>query len=121
MAGRHIDVDPARFAARALDDVGSLIRAVHDLPLSLNRTLYKLSQDELKFQLEHRGLDRLIHEFERSSNRIVVGLITSALVVASALILRSGATSAWIMAPVFILSGFLGIWLIYGILRSGRL
>lgn len=113
--------DPARFAARALDDVGSLIRAVHDLPLSLNRTLYKLSQDELKFQLEHRGLDRLIHEFERSSNRIVVGLITSALVVASALILRSGATSAWIMAPVFILSGFLGIWLIYGILRSGRL
>jgi len=113
--------DPRRLLGRAVDDLGVLLRAAHDLPLSLNRTLQKLSQDDLKFQLEHRGLDRLINEFDRSSNRIVVGLITAALVVASALIIRSGSTSTWIMVPIFVLSGFLGVWLIYGILRSGRL
>jgi ubiquinone biosynthesis protein len=113
--------DPRRLVSRAVDDLGTLLRAAHDLPVGLNRTLQKLSQDELKFQLEHRGLDRLINEFDRSSNRVVVGLITASLVVASALIIRSGSTSAWIMVPIFVLSGFLGIWLIYGILRSGRL
>ncbi|MEZ6067951.1 MAG: AarF/ABC1/UbiB kinase family protein [Planctomycetaceae bacterium] len=113
--------DPRRMLSRAWSDLGDLARAAHDLPLSLNRTLQKLSQDDLKFQLEHRGIDRLINEFDRSSNRIVVGLVTAALIVASALVIRAGTTSAWIVAPIFLLSGFLGVWLIYGILRSGRL
>jgi ubiquinone biosynthesis protein len=113
--------DPRRMARRAFEDIGSLLRAAHDLPLSLSRTLQKLSQDDLNVQLEHRGLDRLINEFDRSSNRVVVGLVISALVVASALIIRTGSTSIWITAPIFLLSGFLGLWLIYGILRSGRL
>jgi ubiquinone biosynthesis protein len=113
--------DPRNVAARIWEDLGDLVRAAHDLPLGLNRTLQKLSRDDLKVQLEHRGIDRLISEFDRSSNRIVVGLVTSALIVASALVLRAGSTPGWVMIPIFLLSGFLGIWLIYGILRSGRL
>jgi ubiquinone biosynthesis protein len=114
--------DPRRLLSRAASDLGSLLRAAHNLPVSLNRTLEKLGHDDLKVQLEHRGLDKLIHEFDRSSNRIVVALITSALVVASALFIRAGGgASVWITAPVFALSGLLGLWLIYGILRSGRL
>ncbi|QDU35785.1 putative protein kinase UbiB [Maioricimonas rarisocia] len=114
--------DPKRMAARAMADFRELLSAVHDLPIHLGNTLEKLSQDELKVQLEHRSLDRLITEFDRSSNRITVGLVTSSLIVAFALIIRSGSSaSTWITVPVFALSGMLGIWLIYGILRSGRL
>ncbi|MFV0445817.1 MAG: ABC1 kinase family protein [Planctomycetaceae bacterium] len=113
--------DPRRLISKAMEDLGTLLQAAHDLPMGLNRTLQKLSQDELKIQLEHRGIEKLISEFDRSSNRMVVGLITASLVVASALIIRSGSTSTWVMVPIFVLSGFLGIWLIYGILRSGRL
>lgn len=113
--------DPRRLMARAMDDVGSLLRAAHDLPLSLSRTLQKLSQDDLNVQIEHQGLDRLINEFDRSSNRVVVGLVTSSLVVASALIIRASSWSIWITVPSFLLSGLLGVWLVYGILRSGRL
>ncbi len=113
--------DPRRLVSRAVDDLLTLLKAAHDLPLSLSRTLRKLGDDDLKIQLEHRGLDRLIHEFDRSSNRVVVGLITSSLVVASALVIRTESTSLWVTVPIFLLSGFLGIWLIYGILRSGRL
>lgn len=112
---------PQEVIRRAVDDIGSLLRAAHDLPLSLSRTLQKLSHDDLNIQLEHRGLDRLINEFDRSSNRVVIGLVTSALIVSSALVMRSGTTSLWITAPFFLLSGMLGLWLIYGILRSGRL
>ncbi|MFG0334517.1 MAG: ABC1 kinase family protein, partial [Maioricimonas sp. JB049] len=114
--------DPKRIAARAMADFRELLAAVHSLPIYLGQTLEKLSGDELKVQLEHRSLDRLITEFDRSSNRITVGLVTSSLIVAFALIIRSASSaSSWITVPVFALSGMLGIWLIYGILRSGRL
>ncbi|MGD9853561.1 MAG: ABC1 kinase family protein [Planctomycetaceae bacterium] len=112
---------PKRLLDRSITDLKTLLQAAHDLPIHMGATLRKLSQDDLKVQFEHRGLDKLITEFDRSSNRVVIGLVTAALIVASALIIRPGTTSSWVTVPVFILSGFLGIWLIYGILRSGRL
>jgi ubiquinone biosynthesis protein len=49
-------------------------------------------------------------------------MVMSALIVASALIIRStGSAAWWISVPTFVLSSLLGIWLIYGIFRSGRL
>lgn len=114
--------DPKRIAERTLTDVKQLLKAAHDLPLHLGRTLQKASQDDLKVQLEHRGLDKLISEFDRSSNRIVVGLVVSSLVVATALVIRVTSSEAvWFAAPLFLASGLLGLWLVWGILRSGRL
>ncbi len=114
--------DPKRIAEKAISDIKQLFRTAHDLPLHLGRTLQKASQDELKVQFEHKGLDRLIHEFDRSSNRIVVGLVVSSLLVSTALIIRTTMTeSLFIAIPLFMMSGFLGLWLVWGILRSGRL
>jgi len=113
--------EPRRMMNRAFDDVRSLLSAAHDLPLSTSRVLDKLARDDLKIQFEHRGLDRLITEFDRSSNRVVISVIVASLILSSALVFREGSSSTWISVPVFVLSGFLGVWLIYGILRSGRL
>lgn len=113
---------PRRVMERAIADFRTLLGAAHDVPLHLGKTLKKVSQGDLKVQLEHRGLDRLIGEFDRSSNRVVVALVISSLVVSTALIIRTAApNSMWIALPIFILSGLLGVWLIWGILRSGRL
>ena len=60
-------------------------------------------------------------ELDRSSNRIVIGLVVSASIVASSLLVRSGSTNEWFSIPIYVMSSFLGIWLIYGIFRSGRL
>lgn len=114
--------DPKKIAEKTISDLKQLMRTAHDLPLHLGRTLKKASEDDLKVRFEHQGLDRLINEFDRSSNRIVVGLVVSSLVLATALIIRaSSLESLWIAAPLFIASGFLGLWLVWGILRSGRL
>lgn len=113
---------PKRVVERTVNDLQVLLRSAHDLPLHLGRTLQKASQDDLRIQLEHRGLDHLISEFDRSSNRLVIGMITSAMVVSTALIIRAAASDAiWFAVPVFLGSGLLGLWLIWGILRSGRL
>ncbi|TWT49910.1 putative protein kinase UbiB [Thalassoglobus neptunius] len=114
--------DPKRIAQRTLADMKKLFQVAHDLPIHLGRTLQKVSQDDLKVQFEHKGLDRLITEFDRSSNRIVVGVVISSLVVAAALIIRTTSqASLWVAVPMFMISGFLGLWLVWGILRSGRL
>jgi ubiquinone biosynthesis protein len=53
---------------------------------------------------------------------VVIGVVMSSLIVASALVIRSsGADVWWVAVPTFVLSSLLGIWLIYGVFRSGRL
>ncbi len=90
--------------------------------MHLARTIEKISEDDLKFQLEHRGLETLITELDRSGNRLVIGLVLAALIVASALVITRGANiTLWFSVPVFTVSSLLGVWLIYGIFRSGRL
>ncbi|MBI1310150.1 AarF/ABC1/UbiB kinase family protein [bacterium] len=113
--------DPRRIASGIFDELRTLANVACQLPVSLERTLDKLSHNELRIQLEHRRLDQLINELDRSGNRIVIGLILSALIVASALLFRAGSGPAWISVSVFAISAFLGIWLIYGVFRSGRL
>ncbi len=112
---------PRRISARMVAESKTFLKLAHDLPLHFGRSIEKLSKDELKMQMDHRGLDHLITELDRSSNRVVIGVVMSSLIVASALIIRTGPGSLWFSLPVFLASSFLGIWLIYGVFRSGRL
>jgi ubiquinone biosynthesis protein len=104
-----------------LDESRKLARLARDVPHYVGRSLEKLSKGELRVQFEHTGLDRLMTEVDRSSNRVVIGLVVSALILASSLALRTGSESVWFSVPLFVLSSLLGIWLIYGVFRSGRL
>ena len=117
----HERYNAGRILNRCLEDVKEFGRVAHALPLQVGRTLEKLSQDDLRMQLDHRGLDHLITEIDRSSNRIVVSLAMSSMILASALLIRQGSETLWMSVPIFILSSLLGMWLIYGVFRSGRL
>jgi len=112
--------DPRRMVDKAWTDLRDLASSLHAMPGQFTRALNRVANDRLRVQIDHKGLDRVITEFDRSSNRIVVGVVTSAILLSTAIVIRSGG-SLWINIPAFILSGFLGVWLIYGILRSGRL
>lgn len=112
---------PARIASDIIGDVKALATAAHKMPISLGHTLEKLANDDLRVQLEHKHIEKLITEVDRSSNRVVIGLILAALIVASALVLRTELHSWWLSVPMYLLSSLLGAWLVYGIFRSGRL
>jgi ubiquinone biosynthesis protein len=113
--------DPNRIFNRLLDESRNFARLARDIPQYVGRSLEKLSKDDLKIQFEHTGLDRLITELDRSSNRVVIGVVMSALIISSSLVLRVGAEFLWFSVPVFVLFALLGVWLIYGVFRSGRL
>jgi ubiquinone biosynthesis protein len=110
-----------RIMDKVSDEARLLAGLARDVPRYIGRSLEKLSKDELRVQFEHTGLDKLITELDRSSNRVVIGLVMASLIVSSALVIRAGYAPLWFSIPIFLLSSLLGIWLIYGVFRSGRL
>lgn len=112
---------PSRIAERLFDESRRMLEMAHELPMHLNRTIKKISENDLRIQLDHRNLDHFIMEMERSGNRLVVGMVVSSLIMASALIVAGKVSSVWISVPMYVSSSLLAIWLIFGIFRSGRL
>ena len=111
--------DPLRLADRILLKSADLADVAARLPFRVDRLLEKLNNDELTVQIDVGNIDRLATELDRSSNRLAIGTVMSALVLASALLIRSSPDSYWFAVPIFLLSSLLGLWLIYGIVRSG--
>ena len=110
-----------------------LVRTGRDLhhlvkvfPQEMSSILKKVRRGELALEFRHRGLDRLINELDRSSNRLAFSLIIAALIIGSSMIMHLE------MGPFlfgysilgiagFSIAGVLGLWLAIAILRSGRL
>ena len=62
-----------------------------------------------------------MHKVDHSSNRLVIAMVVSSLILSSALLITADIKSVWFGIPFFVTSSVLGLWLIYGIFRSGRL
>ncbi|MFH5805078.1 ABC1 kinase family protein [Alienimonas sp. DA493] len=114
-------LDPKRLAKRFAGEAGELASLAAAVPHQLGRTLEKLSRDELRVQLDVGGLDTLTQEIDRAGNRLAISLAMSSLILASALLIRSVPESFWFAVPIFLLSSLLGLWLVYGVFRSGSL
>ncbi len=96
------------------------------LPGEMQSILHKIRQGQLALEFRHKGLERLITELDRSSNRLSFSLIIAALIVGSSLIMRLEVGPYLFGYSVlgiagFLFAGLLGLWLIIAILRSGRL
>ena len=114
-------LDPRRLLSRTADEAGEYLTLAREAPHQAARVLRKLSRDEFTVHLEHDGLEHLITEVDRASNRLAISLAMSALILASALLIRSVPESYWFAVPIFLLSSLLGLWLVYGVFRSGSL
>ncbi len=95
-------------------------------PFELKRIIKKLGKGRLSFTFQHRGLDKLILELDRSSNRVSFSLIIAAIIVGSSLIMRLETKYTLFGYPLlgilgYIFAGVLGVWLVIAILRSGKL
>jgi ubiquinone biosynthesis protein len=95
-------------------------------PFELKRIAQKLRKGEMSFVFQHKGLEKLILEMERSSNRVSFSLIIAAIIVGSSLIMRIEIQPRLFGYPMFgilgyVFAGILGIWLVIAILRSGKL
>jgi len=98
---------------------------IQNLPKDIFTIINELKQGKLKIGFEHLNLEDLVAMLDTISNRLSFSLIISALIVGSSYLTQS--TSSSFLGPVhrlgvlgFAVSGALGLWIIFKILRSRR-
>ncbi len=115
--------EPKQWIKQMYGTVEDFAEMAKDLPLQLHQILQKLQRGNLKLELEHTSLERLIGEFDRVSNRISFSLIIAALIIGSSIILQDAHLLGykWVLGFMgYLTAGIFGIGLIISILRSGK-
>jgi ubiquinone biosynthesis protein len=111
----------------------SLIRTAEDgfdllkkLPEDLQSILYKFRNDKFIITFKHQGLEEFGRRIDSSSNRLSFAIIIAALIIGSSMVMYLGKGNLPLSYPVIGITGFvaasvLGVWLLVGIMRSGKL
>jgi ubiquinone biosynthesis protein len=111
----------ARMEALAL---GSIAREV---PYQVSDVLERLRDGTFQVHIENPGIDQIDDHIDKATNRIAVALVILGGLLGSAIIgvFAEGGPHAigihLLALAGFILSGVFGTWLVWGILRHGRL
>jgi ubiquinone biosynthesis protein len=113
----------SREGARLVKAYASLLK---NLPQDLKEFITRINRNKFKIDLEHRGLEKLITDLDKSSNRLSFSMLIAALIVGSSIIMQTDKGPLLFGFPVLGLLGYsmaalLGFWLAFAILRSGRL
>lgn len=119
-------ITPASISREMVRTVQAYGALAKNLPRDLKEFINRVNRNKFKIDLEHRGLDRLITDLDKSSNRLSFSLLIAALIVGSSLIMQTEKGPLLLGFPVlgflgYSIAGFLGLWLAIAILRSGRL
>ncbi len=117
---------PKRYSHRARRNLMDLSDFLAALPHQAGVIIRKIIKDDMHVNMDLKGLDRFIRDFDRSTNRISFSLIIAAIIISSSVIIHSGRGRMMFGYPFlglvgYILAGVLGLWLVWGIIRSGRL
>ena len=95
-------------------------------PKQLNLLLRKAIKDELHLNMKLDGLERLIRDIDKSTNRIAFSIVVAAIILSSAILTLTGTGGTVFDIPLlglvgFVVAFFMGFWLLISIIRSGRL
>ena len=118
---------PERVLARAQKESQELLRIAAVLPHQLHDVLDELRDGQVDVGFVHKGLDEFMHKVDVAFNRLVVALIVVGGLIGSSLIGIFAKHGPFVFGVNFLsfigflLSGALGIWLLWGVIRSGRL
>jgi len=97
-----------------------------DLPRRATRILSQIEQGKLEVNLNRQELDDLVGKFQKMTNRLTLGMILSAVIIALSLIMVVYRAETWetlgnyIFGFALISSILFGVWLIWSIIRTGR-
>ena len=128
-------------AQKLVHNIGREIRSTHsylkDIPRLLNDLIKGLATGKRPIEIRHKGFQEIPARMEKSMNRLTVGLVISASLIAGSLVLNSsqklleftvdfyGSHTISITGLLgllgYSLATILGFWLIISIFRSGKM
>ncbi len=100
---------------------------MRELPGDLQRFFRRLEDGDIKIKMQHEGLGKLTEGLDSGINRLVLAIITAALLLSSAQLVSSTidieprlfSFPTSIGSIGFVLSSVFGLWLIFDIIRHG--
>jgi ubiquinone biosynthesis protein len=100
-----------------------------EAPRDLKSLLRRLRRGAFEFRLRHEGFEEGLRELDQTGNRLSLSIILAAVIMASASLLSAEIGAVRFLGWFVSLPGLaglafgvvLGVWLVFGILRSGRL
>jgi ubiquinone biosynthesis protein len=116
---------PDRIASRMSGDLGKYASALLGYPFQVSELLDEFKDGEVRIAINLEELRAASDKGLAAANRVAVALVTSAVIVGSALIgtfVKSGPHIfglAWIGVPGFVAGLVLFGWLVVGMIRSG--
>jgi ubiquinone biosynthesis protein len=118
---------PQRIATRAQTEARNYASVMLELPYQLHDILEEVRDGQIEVGFRHQGLDDLIKRMDIVFNRLGIAMVALGGAVTSGILAASIEGGFEILGVPLVaaiglfLSAFLSIWLVWGVLRSGRL
>jgi ubiquinone biosynthesis protein len=118
---------PQRGARRARRDALAYAHVFREAPFQWHDLMEQVRDGQIEVGFVHKGLDDFMEQTQRVFNRLVIALIVVGGLIGSSLIgvFATGGPHLLgvnlVSVVGFILSTVLGMWLFWGVVRSGRL
>jgi ubiquinone biosynthesis protein len=124
LVGRYT---PGRVVSRARRESYNLARIALETPYQIHDVLEELRDGQIEVGFVHKGLDEFMRKMSVAFNRLVVALVVTGGLIGSSLIgifAEQGPQLFgihFLSVIGFVLSTVLGVWLLWAVIRSGRL
>ena len=114
---------PGSILKNTCDSTALVLEKLQELPGDVQRVLRRFESEDISVRLMLQGMERLDELLGSVTNRIVVALIVSAIVIGSSMLLAfsdkkilglSAGTLGYVLSTLF------GLWIVFDILRHGR-
>jgi ubiquinone biosynthesis protein len=118
---------PQRVAKRARRDAIAFAQIFREAPYQWHDLMEQVRDGQIEVGFVHKGLDNFLEQTQRVFNRLVIALVVVGGLIGSSLIgvFATGGPHVLGVNVVsvigFALSTGLGMWLLWGVIRSGRL
>ncbi len=118
---------PRRIVSRARKETRALAQVLREAPYQWRDVMEELRDGQIEVGFVHKGLDEFMHKLDVAFNRLVVALVVAGGLIGSSLIGIFAKTGPHVLGLHvisllgFAIAGLLGVWLLWGVVRSGRL
>jgi len=115
-----------RLVEDTLKSSRELYQLLKEIPAETREVLQKIKKGQLRIEFEHKGLNPVMSNIYKTSNKIALSIIVAALIIGSSLIVLSKTKPfLWGFPAIgvigFLVAGVFGLYIIISILRSEKL
>jgi ubiquinone biosynthesis protein len=118
---------PRRVALGATREAVNLTQIARELPYQVHDILEEVRDGQVEVGFVHKGLDEFMQRIDLVFNRLILAMIVAGGLLGSSILGAFVTTGPellginFLAVIGFVLSGILGVWLFFGVLRSGRI